>query len=222
MRQLLRQYFPQWFPVEKVRTEYNTLEVIRRNKKLILNAPHVNYSFGSLHEVFRSTFRQLNLDYGRLQSALILGFGAGSVATVLQKENYCRCQITGVEIDRKVIALARKYFQLDDMKEIDLQIEDAADFLLKEPKTYDLIVVDLFLDHRIPHKFLTPAFLHDLYTHLRPDGLVLFNFLLYDFEAKKEALKFENAFSKVFQQYRLLRFKKHPKNIVFTGRKLLL
>ena len=217
MRQLLRKYFPQWFPVEKVHSDYNTLEVVRRYKKLILNAPHVNYSFGTLHQVFKNAFRQLNPDYRKIENVLILGFGAGSVATILQKENHCGCHITGVEIDEKVIALAKKYFRLDELENPDLHIADAADFLSKDAKQYDLIVVDLFLDHRTPEKFLTVAFLKNLYAHMQPRGIVVFNYLLYDYEAKEKAIAFEKEFREVFRQVRVLSFKKHPKNIVFIS-----
>jgi spermidine synthase len=219
MRQLLRKYFPQWFPVEKVHSDYNTLEVVSRDKKLILNAPHVNYSFGTLHQVFKNAFRQLNPDYRKIENVLILGFGAGSVATILQKENHCGCHITGVEIDEKVIALAKKYFRLDELENPDLHIADAADFLSKDAKQYDLIVVDLFLDHRTPDEFLTMAFLGNLYAHLQLQGIVMFNYLPYDFEAKEKAVEFEKEFGKIFQQVRLLTFSKQLKNIVFTGKR---
>ena len=142
------------------------------------------------------------------------------MAWILQKEKYCRCQITGVEVDKEVITLAKKYFQLDDLENLDLHIEDAADFLSKETKQYNLIVVDLFLDHRTPELFLTTVFLKNLHAHLQPQGIVLFNYLRYDFEAKEKAEEFEKEFGKVFHQVRPLTFRKQPKNVVFTGKRL--
>lgn len=217
----LHKYFPEWFPAVRMKTPYNSLEIIRQSDRLILNAPHTNYSFGSLHDVFRNAFLQLNIDYQKIENVLILGFGAGSVAKILQKEKHCRCQITGVEIDKEVIVLARKYFRLDDLENLDLHIEDAADFLSKETKRYNLIVVDLFLDHRTPEKFLTAVFLKNLNAHLQPQGIVMFNYLRYDFEAREKAVEFEKEFRKVFQQTQPLTFKKQPKNIVFAGKRIL-
>ena len=219
MRPILQKLFPQWFPVEKRTSGHNTLEVSRQKGKLVLNAPHVNYSFGSLHEVFQSAFRQLAPDFSRIKSVLILGFGAGSVAHILQKENGCPCLITGVEIDAEVIALAKKYFGLDELQHLELHVTDAAGFLSKEIKLYDFIVADLFLDHHTPEKFLQAGFLKNLYDHLPPGGMVLFNYLCYDYEAREKATAFEAIFRKTFQQVRPLTFRKHPKNIVFTGRK---
>ncbi len=219
MHRRLQKYFPEWFPVARTKTPYSNLEVIRRNNRLVLNAPHANYSFGTLHEVFRNAFRQLDIDYRQIKSILILGFGAGSVAWILQKEKYCSCHITGVEIDEEVIALAKEHFRLDDLGNLNLHIEDAAEFLSKETKQYDLIVVDLFLDHRTPEKFLTAGFLKALSGHLQLRGVVLFNYLQYDFVAKENAVGFEKEFRKIFRQVLPLTFKKQPKNIVFTGRK---
>ncbi len=215
----LLKYFPEWFPVVRMKTPYSNLEVIRQNKRLVLNAPHTNYSFGSLHDVFRKVFLQLNPDYQRIEDILVLGFGAGSVARILQKENHCKGHITGVEIDKGVIALAKKHFRLDDLENLDLHIEDAAEFLSKETKQYDLIVVDLFLDHRTPERFMTAVFLKNLHAHIKPQGIVLFNYLRYDFEAREKAVEFKKEFGKVFQQVRALTFKKQPKNIVLAGRK---
>jgi len=217
MQHFFQKYFPEWFPVERRKSSYNTLEVVRQGNKLILNAPHTNYSFGTLHEVFRNAFHQLNIDYQNIDNVLILGFGAGSVALVLQIENHCPCSITGVEIDKEVLSLGRKYFQLDKLKNLNLHIADAEDFLSEDVSTYNFIAVDLFLDHRTPQKFLSAVFLKRLLAHLKPQGIVLFNYLLYDFEAQEKAVEFEKNFRKIFQQVRLLTSKKQLKNIVFKG-----
>jgi spermidine synthase len=219
MKNRLHQYFPEWFALEKVTTFYNQLEVIGQKGKLVLNAPHVNYSFGTLHEVFSSAFRQLSPDFNRIDSVLILGFGAGSVAHILQNENQCNCSVTGVEIDEKVIALAKKYFRLDELQHLELHIADAAEFLHRHNTTYPLVVVDIFLDHRLPGKFQTPAFMKSLHNHVQSDGTVLFNYLLYDYQAKQDYVLFEKTFRGLFKEVNTLTFKNHRKNVVFVGRK---
>ena len=186
---------------------------------MVLNAPHTNYSFGSLHEVFRNAFQQIHPDFQKINDVLILGFGAGSVARILQTENRCTGRITGVEVDATVIALARKYFRLDRVKNLDLHITDAADFISVDKNHYDLIVIDLFFDHRTPEKFLTAGFLKCLQEHLLPRGIILFNYLLYDFEAREKHIEFEKNFRHFFQQIQKLTYRKQPKNIVFSGRR---
>jgi spermidine synthase len=220
MFSFLRKVFPEWFPAEKVQTRYNQLEVIRQKGQWVLNAPHVNYSFGSLHRVFQSAFQELKPDLESVRHVLILGFGAGSVAQILQHEMQCRCSITGVEIDEKIVELGQKYFRLSRLKNLTLVVDDAADFLSRHPSSaFDLIVVDVFLDHRIPEKFLASAFLQQVDRHLAPGGQVLFNYLLYDFRARSQKAPFEKAFRSVFQNVRIIAPAKQPDNIVFAGRK---
>src|SRR5262245_54275891 len=62
------------------------LEVHHVNGKYLLDTASVNYSFGGLHEVFQSAFAQFNIGRRKANNALILGFGAGSVASILQNE----------------------------------------------------------------------------------------------------------------------------------------
>ena len=219
MLRFIQKYFSEWFPVERIKTNYNVLEVIRQNNKLVLNAPHANYSFGSLHEVFRNAFQQIHPDFQEIKNVLILGFGAGSVAWILQKENWCVCQITGVEVDATVIALAKKYFRLDRIKNLDLHITDAADFISVDKNRYNLIVIDMFIDHRTPEKFLTAEFLESMQVHLLPQGIILFNYLLYDFEARKRSVEFEKNFRHFFQQIQKLTYRRQPKNIIFSGKR---
>ncbi len=203
--------------VETVQSSYNRLDVIRNGKQYILNAPNVNYSFGSLHQVFSETFSQLNPDYDKIKKVLILGFGAGSVAHILQNENRCNGAITGVEIDKQVVDLAKKYFNLDTLKNLTLHIADAADFVENDTAFYNLVVIDLFIDFRTPEKFLASGFLQKVYNRLSPSGMVLYNFLLYDFESKQKAKVLEDNFRNLFSNTKVLTLSKHPGNRIFYG-----
>ena len=206
-------------PVWKAKTKYNSLEVVWQGGRMVLNALHVNYSFGSLHRVFQSAFQQLNPDFDVIRNVLILGFGAGSVAQILQHEKHCNCSITGVEIDEKVLELGRRFFQLDRLKNLKLNVTDADDFLSGTDERFDMIVVDLFLDDRIPEKFLQLAFLNRLSQHLTSDGVVLFNYLLYDFRSRQQKELFVAAFRSVFQEVRHLTVRKEPANYLLAGKK---
>ncbi len=219
MKHLLHKYFPQWFPVEKCHSDYNQLEVLRQNRRLLLNAPHVNYSFGSLHEIFRETFQRKPPHIRQNDKILLLGFGAGSVAHILRKEQKIANPVTGIEIDPEVIRLARKYFELDRLKDVRIILSDAADFLSHDTTSYGLIVVDLFLDHRIPEKFQTGEFLQQLHRHLIPKGTVFYNFLLFDFTAKQQFDTLEKLFASTFRRAETMRFTAYPKTRLLTGEK---
>ncbi len=218
MKHLLRKYFPQWFPVEKRVTAFNRLEVRRQGNRLVLNAPHVNYAFGSLHDLFREAFSRKPPCPKTTENILILGFGGGSVAHILREELDCNNPITGVEIDPAVIDLSLKYFDLNRLKDITIDFCDAAEFLAKDKKQYGLLVVDLFSDHIIPEKFQTKMFLKQLAGHLTPEGTVFYNFLLYDFKAKKQFSHLEELFKTTFRQTETMTFSKQPKSRILMGK----
>ena len=215
----LKKKFPAFFPLEKRKTAIQSLEINRRDGHLVLDAPHVNYSYGNLHRVFQYAFQEEALDVYRLKEVLILGFGAGSVAHILQNELGCKARLTGVDIDPGVIDLAEKYFNLKAFKNLDIQIADAFDFVKQAETVYDLVVVDLFLDHWIPEQFDTPEFIEQLRRILLPEGLVFFNRLAYSHRDKQRTRMFEDIFREYFPSVSLTQTPEFSNNIVFKGTK---
>src|SRR5258705_896756 len=156
------------------------LEIYLSKGRYILNSARVNYSFGGLHALFRKAFSRFNIRERDISSALILGFGAGSVASILFDEYKKDLHLTGVEKDPVVIALARKYFHIDRFKSLSLHIEDAGDFVENCNKKFDLVVVDIFVGADVPEKFREEKFLARLGQLLSPGGIAFFNVLVYD------------------------------------------
>jgi spermidine synthase len=79
----------------------------------------------------------------RRRRFLILGLGGGSAARVLRAVAP-RCEIVGVEIDRQVIAAARRHFGLDALG-VDLVRDDALAVLGRERRRFDAIFDDVFV-----------------------------------------------------------------------------
>lgn len=152
-----------------------TIEVNLRNGEYILDGDKVNYSFGSLHDLFLQTLTQFNIRERSIKNVLILGFGAGSIAHILHKEFQMNCSITGVEIDSVMLELANKYFDLSGYKDTEIICEDADKFIHRDQNRYDLIIVDLFVEKRVPKKFMKYEFLQEINTHLNPNGFLFFN-----------------------------------------------
>ncbi len=220
MKLNLRQYFPELFPIEKTTTEHNYLEVNRRRGRLVLDSKNVNYSFGALHRVFQRAFTLAKPDLSPCQNALVLGFGAGSVAFILQKELKFQGTLTGVEIDPGVIALSRKYFGLDQISRLELKIADAYDYVFSEKTTYDLIVVDLFIDHIIPEKFDRKEFLDQLQRILNKEGMLFFNRMDVNFSDRDRIQNFRATMQEVFQNVRISdEFNIDHKNLIFYIKK---
>lgn len=151
------------------------LEVNLSDGKYVLDTTKVNYSYGSLHKVFDQTFHDYNLKEREIRNALILGFGAGSVASLLTKKYGIGCKITGVEKDPVVIYLARKYFNLKQFKNLQLICEDAYNYVQTHSKKFDVIVVDIYIDEEVPKCFHQKKFLIQVARILQNNGVLFFN-----------------------------------------------
>lgn len=151
------------------------LEVNIRNGKYVLDGEKVNYSFGTLHDLFNASFKKYQIKEKSIKDALILGFGAGSVADILTNKLKMNCKIKGVEQDPVVIQIARKYFNSDDLKDTTIACEDAFKFIATDNELYDLIVIDIFVENRVPMTFLMKEFIRLVHQRLRTGGIVFFN-----------------------------------------------
>ncbi|MGE5382287.1 MAG: spermidine synthase [Omnitrophica WOR_2 bacterium] len=188
------------FFTEKVIDIFNSdinpqLEVAIINGRYQLNAGSVNYSFGPLHDAFRKYFSKDQPSLNDDSQVLILGLGAGSVANIIRNELEYKCQITGVEIDTAVVEAARKHFALDKVTNLNVIIDDAYDFVENSTDKYDLIIVDLYIEDKVPLKFESFQFIQNLRRLLYKEGKVVFNKLK---QAGKEEMQIE-VLTKYFQ-----------------------
>lgn len=151
------------------------LEIALVNGKYVLNGERVNYSFGGLQEVFRRVFRKFKLQQYTFDNMLLLGFGAGSVVRLLRDEFGQKGTITGVENDGVMLDLAAEYFGTTRISGLTLVHEDAAAFVKGCTQTFDLVVIDLFIEENIPAPFQEELFLQHLPRLLRKNGLLFFN-----------------------------------------------
>ena len=84
-------------------------------------------------------------------------------------------KITGVEIDAEIIKIANSYFHLDEIQNFKVVIDDAFEFVLKTKEKYDLIIIDIFQDTKMPN-FLFEAFFQNRTCFLlKEKGVILFN-----------------------------------------------
>ncbi len=175
--------------VEQTSGKFNpVLEVRIENGKYVLNAAHANYSFGSLHQIFLNAFKQIKIGEKEIKNVLLLGFGGGSVPVLLFEEFKISCKITAVEIDQKVIDLGRKYFNIQRFEHLELICDDAFEYVRKCNLKFDLIVVDLFIDSKVPSQFESREFLDSLKKLMDNQSTLLFNKII---EVKNGAESFE-------------------------------
>ena len=84
------------------------------------------------------------------RSVLLIGLGSGSMAKFLYR-HYPDTQITVVEINPQVVAVARNFFGLpDDPARLVIEIADGSTFVETTKQRFDLIMVDGFDHHARP------------------------------------------------------------------------
>ena len=167
--------------IEKRSSKLNPfLEVVYVNGKLKMNSRTINYSDEGRHAIFSKAFKKFNVEKRKIDNVLVLGFGSGSVVSILQDDYKMNCNITGVEADSVVIDLAKKHFQLDKIKNLTLHCADAYEFVLSCDNKFDLIVMDAFVDKYVPKKFHEEVFVRSVCNLLSENGILFFNYISID------------------------------------------
>lgn len=152
------------------------LEVSWWKGRKVLDTRNANYSYGSLQQVLR--YGLMFVEPLRASRVLLLGLGGGSVVATLRQEVGYAGHLTAIELDPVVIQLADQEFDLRPDAQLDIICADAFAWLPTAPAaSYDLIIIDLFIDLELPAGLRTAAFWHDVYRVLPPGGYVLFNSL---------------------------------------------
>ena len=82
-------------------------------------------------------------------------------------------QMEGVEIDKKITDLSRKYFSLPD--DVKVTTYDGRAYLQAEDKKYDVIMVDAYQDITIPFQMSSEEFFSMVKEHLTDGGVMVVN-----------------------------------------------
>lgn len=156
-----------------------TIEVTWYNGKLVLDSENTNYSYGSLQLILRLGLKKIGFTkILNMNHILILGVAGGSVIKTLVDEVKFKGKITGVEIDPDIIEVANEYFNLTQIEQLELVIDDAFEFVLKTKDKYDLIIIDVFEDTKMPNFLFEKYFVNRVCFLLNKSGVVLFNTML--------------------------------------------
>ena len=137
------------------------------------------YSFEDLYDNFFEAFEKINLDNFPIKNVLILGFGLGSIPTMLEKNFGKKYNYTAVEIDESVIYLASKYAIPQLESNIEIICADAFAFVMQCEQKFDLVCMDVFLDVIVPGEFEQTDFLEKLKSLVKEDGILMYNRMTY-------------------------------------------
>lgn len=195
---MLAKFFSYFIPINVIKKNSsvsNTLEVTWNNGELVLDSKNTNYSYGSLQRILRKGLKYIGFERIReFENALVLGVAGGSVVKTLVNEIKFKGKITGVEIDKEAVEIANKYFHLNDIKNLDLIVDDAFEFVLKTKDKYDLIIIDIFQDTKMPNFLFEDFFINRINFLLKKDGFILFNTMVINEKDRVRNLDYKKKF----------------------------
>ncbi|MBR1746782.1 MAG: fused MFS/spermidine synthase [Clostridia bacterium] len=116
--------------------------------------------------------------FDRPLDVLILGLGTGTYASqcfeYFGRENL---SFDGVEIDERVVDIAKEYFDLPEA--VNVFVEDGRAYLNNNDKKYDVIMVDAYRDISIPFQMSSVEFFKSVRSHLNAGGCMVVNMNMY-------------------------------------------
>lgn len=218
---MIRKFFSYLIPIKifkKKSTRSKMIEVTWANGELVLDTENTNYSYGSLQRILRYGLRNIGYDkILEMEHILLLGVAGGSVVKTLVNEIEYKEKITGVEIDPDMIEIANQYFNLNQIKQLKVVIDDAFEFVLKTKEKYDLIIIDIFEDTHMPNFLFEKFFVDRICTILKDDGFVLFNTMILDEAHNVRNRKYVTEVNpKLFQTKMLPRIEVHNELIIIN------
>ncbi len=108
-----------------------------------------------------------------IKSMAIIGLAAGTTARQASAV-FPNIQIDGIEIDPKIVAIGRKYFDMNEPN-LNVIVQDGRWALDHTDKKYQVISVDAYRPPYIPWHLTTQEFFQQVYNHLTKDGVMVIN-----------------------------------------------
>ena len=206
--------------VKKQSAFSKTLEVTYINGALVLDSLNTNYSYGSLQRILAKGLRYIGYErIKKFEKILVLGVAGGSVVKTLVNEIKFKGEITGVEIDPNVIELANEYFNLNNIPNLKIYIDDAFEFVLKTNSKFDLIIIDIFQDTQMPNFLFEEFFINRINFLLNINGFILFNTMVLNQDHELRNKNYRSKFSSDFSVRLYPKVEQH--NELFTIKKIL-
>ena len=160
---------------------YHRLRIVDNDGVRILKFERNQQSSMLLDDIFETTMEYLGYMLITLAvkpdaaRTLVIGLGGGSLVKRLWRD-YPDMFLDAVELDPDVVQVAICYFGMPENDErIRVTVGDGREFVQLSPDTYDIIMVDVFDDDRVPRPFTTEEFMRECRDLLSPDGVIAWN-----------------------------------------------
>jgi spermidine synthase len=167
-----------------IESEYNDIYITKRRGMLIMTFQLKGWDYTE-SVANLSDPDDLPLHYSRAMMAsllypkepkkiLMIGLGGGSISTYLGRA-MPDVTIDTVELDRRVIEVAKQYFGLRESPRVRYLAGDGRVFLNRSKELYDLILLDAYRGGYVPFHLLTKEFYTLVKQRLAPGGAAAFN-----------------------------------------------
>jgi len=157
------------------------LEFILYRNQWQLATEEALYSDGNRYQPFRIAFK--NLPKSKLlavSDCLILGTGLGSIVQILKEKYKLMPHFTLVEYDEQILEWALENLSALGVHNLDPQCINAAEFVTKDKRRYDMVCVDIFNGREVPSLFTEREFLVNSKRLLKPGGIWIMNYIVND------------------------------------------
>ena len=108
------------------------------------------------------------------ERAAMLGNAAGTAARAFAKY-YSFTEIDGVELDPAVSEAGRRFFEMGEIRNLQVHDLDARSYLRQTDRRYDVIIVDAYRPPYVPFYLTTKEFFELVRDRLSPGGIVALN-----------------------------------------------
>jgi len=184
------------------------------NGRMRLSAPKAIYSDADHYYNFVRAFDHLRHQLNDFKKILVLGTGLGSIPYILERKFNIISSYDSVDLDPVVNSLFDRYTAPLLLSSVNLITIDAETYMQETEQCYDLICVDIFIDHRIPMVFDEIQFLRLLKSRLNQDGFVIFNRLAESREDVQRNQLLEIRLQEIFGTFRRLNIMSNDMYIV--------
>jgi spermidine synthase len=196
---IVKSYFRDVY-LESTESVHNPeLHIVLNNGRYQLCTGNAVYSYEDKYINFRRSFEWIDWSKQEIDQVLLLGLGLGSVPQMLEQVFNQQFEYHAVEIDEVIIDLANRYILKDLVSPMQLFCTDALQFVKWSQSRYDMIIMDVFDNDKVPKRFETREFLEDCSNLLSKRGFMLYNRLnLTENDYSETQNYFTQVFARVF------------------------
>lgn len=108
------------------------------------------------------------------ENVLVIGLGGGGFNHFFNAL-YPGAQLTSVEIDRRVVELAKEYMAFEEYERNRVVVRDGRSFIRRSHEQYDWVFLDAFHGSVVPPHLKTLDFYREIADRLTPEGVLVSN-----------------------------------------------